>query len=313
MVRTKIRPMKSARKELAKVARKQIERKTTRKQLIRNIAKKQTARKTGGKARKTGGIARKTPGKSSPTSNALRIPTMVSLKEFAPLSIEKRGPFGPVDSIAYELAVSPEVFNPYYLNSRQHVWTDHVVVRNNIRIVNDLVQIQRDCTDLAAVRRYNQDCLDDPEKHFYMNKVGERMGHGLFAKHQIPSGSIIGEYSGELIPMAEYRVRLDHYKRSGLGNYFFETCNDMVIDAGPMGNHTRFINHTCWIKKLNCLVVQTIVGVVPKIFFISNRRIKAHEEILIYYGEDYFEELECLCGGPNCLERPKRWNRRNNQ
>ena len=51
---------------------------------------------------------------------------------------------------------------------------------------------------------------------------------------------IVGEYTGELITMEEYRERVKIVKLLGASNYFFNTCTNMVVDATAMGNHTRF-------------------------------------------------------------------------
>ena len=89
------------------------------------------------------------------------------------------------------------------------------------------------------------------------------------------------------------------YRLKGLTNYCFGTCTSMIIDAGPMGNHTRFINHSC---RENC---------VPKVFsanevtIVTVRDVKQGEELLLHYGKGYFKHLTCLCGEDNCLENEK--------
>lgn len=60
----------------------------------------------------------------------------------------------------------------------------------------------------------------------------------LFIFKFILTGTVIGEYTGELIE--EETRRLNLYKKMNMSNYFYEPRNDgLSIDAGPMGNHTR--------------------------------------------------------------------------
>ena len=84
-------------------------------------------------------------------------------------------------------------------------------------------------------------------------------------------------------------------RKSKLSNYFYTTDEIIFIDAGPMGNHTRFINHSC---KENCRAVGS-AGY--EITIKAVKAIEAGEELLLNYGEEYFKDLKCLCGEDNCL------------
>ena len=72
----------------------------------------------------------------------------------------------------------------------------------------------------------------------------------------------------------------------------------MIIDAGPMGNHTRFINHSC--TKENC-----VAKILDEVTIVAIKDIEPGEELLLNYGEGYFEHLTCLCGEKYCLENKK--------
>ena len=85
-----------------------------------------------------------------------------------------------------------------------------------------------------------------------------------------------------------------------ISNYIYDTCTSMHIDAGPMGNYTRFINHSC---KPNCEAVDLAPN---KVTIVTDRFIKQGEELLLDYGEQYFEDLTCLCEEENCLENDKK-------
>ena len=73
----------------------------------------------------------------------------------------------------------------------------------------------------------------------YTNDLDIRLNNWLF------SDTIIGEYTGEVIPMEECYERWNEMEQSTT-NYLFHTCcKNMALDASAMGHHTRFINHDC--------------------------------------------------------------------
>jgi len=205
--------------------------------------------------------------------------------------------------LAYSLPAAPrDIFDDYYRSNpqRHHVWSDHIVVRRDLEI--DISATRGSYVNRQQLLNYSHDYLASPELFFYLNYLSNRMGHGLFTNCEIQPGSIIGEYAGELITMQEYRARLRRVTRNGTCNYFFETCiTNMVIDAGPIGNHTRFINHDC--ENFNCAIVFALHNGIPRNYVISIRRIRANEQILMNYGRDYFTDTECLCGSDNCVTR----------
>ena len=90
------------------------------------------------------------------------------------------------------------------------------------------------------------------------------------------------------------------YREKGLSNYFYETKTGMEIDAGPMGNHTRFINHSC---KPNCGAVNLAAN---EVTIVTDRLIIKGEELLLNYGKGYFKNITCLCKEDICLENNKK-------
>jgi SET domain-containing protein len=74
----------------------------------------------------------------------------------------------------------------------------------------------------------------------------ESRGWGLIAKEDLPEGQLVIEYCGEMINDAECTRRLNETEITGKKDYyFFKLANDLVIDAGPIGNNARFLNHSC--------------------------------------------------------------------
>lgn len=87
------------------------------------------------------------------------------------------------------------------------------------------------------------------EKRQYPNMVERRIegkGWGLVTLETIPAGTFIIEYVGELINQKEFERRIHEMQQTKDEHYYFLTLTrDLIIDAGPRGNSSRFINHSC--------------------------------------------------------------------
>jgi len=67
-------------------------------------------------------------------------------------------------------------------------------------------------------------------------------GWGAFAPHAIEKGDLLLEYLGELISHGEADRRGKVYDRRA-SSYLFNLNDMQVVDAGRMGNRSRFVNH----------------------------------------------------------------------
>ena len=114
---------------------------------------------------------------------------------------------------------------------------------------------------------------------------------GVFAKSEIPKGTIIFPYCGEKISKAESTRRLE------AGNaYLFILNDEFDLDGSGPENTARYANHSC---RPNCESQQD--G--EDIWIQSLRDIQQGEEITINYGyglEDHTEN-PCRCGEPDCV------------
>jgi len=195
-------------------------------------------------------------------------------------------------------------FSEYYRTNKMdhHVWTDHVVINRGTDVTrksstdgdfHNFVKIEKLLAGSFMVE------FRSPEKFFYLKKT-PIMGLGLFAKDKIRRGTLIGEYTGEMITQSEADKREELYDELGLVSYTFEV-GWMVIDAGPMGNHCRFINHSC---NPNCQVQSTLINGLPRLFVKTIKTIEKDEEVYINYGKRYFKGsgIKCKCGQPSCFE-----------
>ncbi|KAI5614321.1 histone-lysine N-methyltransferase NSD3 isoform X1, partial [Silurus asotus] len=74
----------------------------------------------------------------------------------------------------------------------------------------------------------------------------ETCGWGLKTKQDLKKGDFVIEYVGELIDLEECRHRISLANKNHVTNFYMLTLTkDRVIDAGPKGNLSRFMNHSC--------------------------------------------------------------------
>ncbi|XP_072331617.1 histone-lysine N-methyltransferase EHMT2 isoform X3 [Scyliorhinus torazame] len=130
----------------------------------------------------------------------------------------------------------------------------------------------------------------------------EKMGWGVRALQDIPQGTFICEYVGEIISDAEADVREDD-------SYLFDLDNKdgevYCIDARYYGNVSRFINHLC---DPNIIPVRAFMLHqdlrFPRIAFFSSRDIKTGEELGFDYGDRFWDikckYFTCQCGSEKC-------------
>ncbi len=101
-------------------------------------------------------------------------------------------------------------------------------------------------------------------------------GLGLFAVEPIPKGRRIIEYVGPLISN-------EVVERSN-GKYFFGVNSKWSINGSVRSNIARYINHSC---RPNAEAF--VSG--RRVWIWSRRNIRAGEEIVYDYGEEYFEGI----------------------
>jgi hypothetical protein len=126
-------------------------------------------------------------------------------------------------------------------------------------------------------------------------------GRGVYARKDIPKGTRLIEYTGELIDNAEADRRYDDESMSSHHTFLFILNRRWCVDAAVGGNISRFINHAC---DPNC--VAWIEG--RQIWIDALRDISKGEELGYEYEYDFLpeytvEDLEfygCDCGSPKC-------------
>eukprot|EP00475_Leptophrys_vorax_P011385 TRINITY_DN17916_c0_g1_i1.p1 TRINITY_DN17916_c0_g1~~TRINITY_DN17916_c0_g1_i1.p1 ORF type:complete len:904 (-),score=191.04 TRINITY_DN17916_c0_g1_i1:360-2681(-) len=142
----------------------------------------------------------------------------------------------------------------------------------------------------------------------------ENRGYGAIAKEDIPAGSLVIEYCGELIDEETRNRRLMEMQEVGDTNYyFFSIDSNTIVDAGRRGSLARFLNHSC---DPNCVTQKWTVGNQTRVGIYSKRDVRAGEELTYDYNFLGFWEdgkgHKCQCGSQNCSgffgQRPLKMN-----
>ncbi|HQO53561.1 MAG TPA: SET domain-containing protein-lysine N-methyltransferase [Ottowia sp.] len=126
-------------------------------------------------------------------------------------------------------------------------------------------------------------------------------GKGVFALVDIPKGTRIIEYVGQVISWDEAQRRHPHDPQDPNHTFYFHIDDGHVIDALYGGNASRWINHSC---SPNCKADEQD----GRIFITARRAIRAGEELNYDYGlvidEPLTPELKadypCRCGSRRC-------------
>jgi len=139
-------------------------------------------------------------------------------------------------------------------------------------------------------------------------------GRGVRARTDIPAGTKIIEYLGELITKAESNrreiLRQERAKKGSDGCvYIFELNRRFDLDGRASWNTARLLNHSC---APNCCA-ETIRG---HIWLLADRDIAAGEELTFDYGYRFkdWPLHPCRCGATGCVGfivgRDQRWRLR---
>lgn len=198
---------------------------------------------------------------------------------------------------------------------------------NNIQMI---YECNENCAcDEKCLNRVTQQPRLFPMQIF---KTDDDRGWGLKTTANIPKGTFLMEYTGEIIDQQESIRRGEKYDEIGLSYLFDLDFNDTVdavytIDAFKTGNLSRLINHSC---EPNCRIWPVTKcnqdPLIYKLCYFSSRQIKAGEELTFDYNggvpietikvEDQDLESEgvagnnivrrhktvdsCRCGSENC-------------
>ncbi|KAM5158563.1 histone-lysine N-methyltransferase NSD2 isoform 2-T3 [Callospermophilus lateralis] len=124
-----------------------------------------------------------------------------------------------------------------------------------------------------------------------------------------PQGEFVNEYVGELIDEEECMARIKQAQENDITHFYMLTIDkDRIIDAGPKGNYSRFMNHSC---QPNCETLKWTVNGDTRVGLFAVCDIPAGTELTFNYNLDCLgnEKTVCRCGASNCSgflgDRPK--------
>ncbi|XP_071339109.1 lysine methyltransferase 5Ab isoform X2 [Trachinotus anak] len=160
----------------------------------------------------------------------------------------------------------------------------------------------RKVTDYYPIRRSNRKTKEElkNEEHRHIddlikNDIEEGMqvkhiegkGRGVFAVKDFRKGEFVVEYHGDLLEVAEAKIREAQYAQNpqtGCYMYYFQYqsktyCVDATKETSRLG---RLINHS---KTGNCQTKLHVIDGTPHLILVASRDIKAEEELLYDYGD----------------------------
>lgn len=145
--------------------------------------------------------------------------------------------------------------------------------------------------------------MQEPERIWHYVAPSDLHGQGVFARYDIPAGTVIMEYKGKRISPEQADEQPSADPDNPYHTFFFALSSGDIIDGAQQGNEARWINHSC---EPNCEGHENEAG--DQVFIIAKRDISADEELLYDYAltidEPITDELianyTCWCGSPTC-------------
>uniref|UniRef100_A0A3B4X0C6 Histone-lysine N-methyltransferase NSD3 n=1 Tax=Seriola lalandi dorsalis TaxID=1841481 RepID=A0A3B4X0C6_SERLL len=125
-------------------------------------------------------------------------------------------------------------------------------------------------------------------------------GWGLRTNQALRKGDLVTEYVGEVIDSEECQQRIKRAHENHVTNFYMLTLTkDRVIDAGPKGNSSRFMNHSC---SPNCETQKWTVNGDVRIGLFALCDIESGTELTFNYNLHCVgnRRTSCHCGSDNC-------------
>ncbi|ELR10576.1 hypothetical protein VC83_00228 [Pseudogymnoascus destructans] len=120
------------------------------------------------------------------------------------------------------------------------------------------------------------------------------VNRGVRALQALAPKALIGEYTGVLVPNADYDPHSEICDNTYLFGLYDQTYRRYVaaISARLCGNWTRFINHTDDEDKQNVKFINVRILNRLRVMVMTTKQINLGEEILGHYGEGYFKSRQ---------------------
>ncbi|KAK1753150.1 hypothetical protein QBC47DRAFT_462807 [Echria macrotheca] len=149
--------------------------------------------------------------------------------------------------------------------------------------------IQSKTCSIECFRQFYQDHLAEIENDYVEIRPAGAMGYGAFLRPgvaNIPAGTYLGIYAGEIQHKDSKEMDSTWY------GYTLVDDIDARINADWTGNWTRFMNSHC---RPNVEATTAQIGGILFVVFRTLRDIRPDEQLHIFYGPDYFKDMQCRC------------------
>ncbi|OWZ08746.1 hypothetical protein PHMEG_00018658 [Phytophthora megakarya] len=123
--------------------------------------------------------------------------------------------------------------------------------------------------------------------------IQTRAGFGIVSDNNIPKGSFIIEYVGEILIAEDATSREDRrYQAEFRSKTKSSGGTKVYVDALSCGNKSRFINHSC---QANCAMYEFNWSNSRRLGIFSVQEIPALQELTFTYRRSYRELFDCKC------------------
>lgn len=164
--------------------------------------------------------------------------------------------------------------------------TDYFQVRRSVRKTKKEVQWERDRDLERAIREQRESGLKIV--------TFEGKGRGIVTTRKFSRGEFVVEYIGDLIDMAEAKLREQEYAEddnTGCYMYYFkhqnvQHCIDATAESGKLG---RLVNHS---RNGNLMTKTVLVNRVPHLVLLAKEDIPEGVEVTYDYGDRSKESLQ---------------------
>ncbi len=155
----------------------------------------------------------------------------------------------------------------------------------------EINESQLSIVDRKNREKYQQLIEEGYEAPWYVQYVNDKVGYGAFAADDIEAGQLIAEYTGVIYDQ-EYHdqhqpIDSKYMWTLPAPSYFKDPSLRFLVDAKPVGNFVRFVNHS---YHPNVQGITVYCEHDWHMIYVATRAIKQDEQLLVDYGRGYWSQ-----------------------